>query len=400
MPETIPDPWGAFCTHDTVTLPGAAEGPLTGLRFAAKDLFDIAGHVTGAGNPDWLRTHAPARITAPTVQRLADAGATLVGKTQTVELAYALDGHNIHYGTPVNPRAPDRLPGGSSSGSAAAVAGGLVDFALGTDTGGSVRIPASFCGLYGIRTTHGRILLEGVVPLAPSFDVVGWFARDPQVFERIGHVLLNQTGGVTSSPRLLIAEDAFELIPPEVSKALMEIMERVSQVLGPMDKITLSPDGLENWMHAFRLLQGREIWQTHGEWITRNRPQFGPGVKERFEWTATLTDEDIEQPAETRRRARVYLQTLLARDTLVCLPTAPGIAPAKNASGPDLDRFRSQAMSLTSPAGLAGLPQVSLPLAELEGCPLGLSLLGGKGRDALLLHMARQFADIVSGRTG
>lgn len=400
MPETIPDPWGAFCTHDTVTLPGAAQGLLAGLRFAAKDLFDIAGHLTGAGNPDWLRTHPPARVTAPVVQRLLDAGAALAGKTQTVELAYSLDGHNIHYGTPINPRAPDRLPGGSSSGSAAAVAGGLVDFALGTDTGGSVRIPASFCGLYSIRTTHGCIPLEGVVPLAPGFDALGWFARDPDVFERVGQVLLNQADEAIPSPRLLIAGDAFELVPPQVRQALMEIIKRLSQVLGPVDEVTLSPDGLETWMHAFRLLQGREIWQTHGEWITRTRPHFGPGVKERFEWTATLTDEDIKQPAEIRDRANAYLQTLLDGNTLICLPSAPGIAPLKTASGPDLDRFRSQAMSLTSPAGLAGLPQVSLPLAGLEGCPLGLSLLGGRDSDRLLLHTARQFSDIINRHSG
>lgn len=400
MPETIPDPWGAFCTHDSVTLPGAAEGPLTGLRFAAKDLFDIAGHVTGAGNPDWLRTHKPARVTAPVVQGLLDAGATLAGKTQTVELAYSLDGVNIHYGTPINPRAPNRLPGGSSSGSAAAVAGGLVDFALGTDTGGSVRIPASFCGLYGIRTTQGRIPLKGVVPLAPSFDVAGWFARDPEVFERVGQVLLNQARITTPSPRLLIAGDAFELVPPEVSKALLEVIERICRVLGPMDKVTLSPDGLANWMHAFRLLQGREIWQTHGEWISRTRPHFGPGVRERFEWTATLTDEDIAQPAAIRDRASACLHTLLDGNALICLPSAPGIAPLKTASSAELDRFRSQAMSLTSPAGLAGLPQVSLPLAGLEGCPLGLSLLGGRDNDHLLLHTARQFADIINRHSG
>ena len=172
-------PLNAFCRHATARLDGAPAGPLAGLRFAAKDLFDIEGHVTGAGNPDWLALHAPATRTAPVVRRLVDAGASMVGKTHTDELSRGIFGENAHYGTPVNPKAPGRVPGGSSSGSAAAVSGGLVDFALGTDTGGSVRIPASFCGIYGIRPTHGRLPLDGVVGQARSFDTVGWFARDP-----------------------------------------------------------------------------------------------------------------------------------------------------------------------------------------------------------------------------
>ncbi|MDP6620082.1 MAG: amidase family protein, partial [Nitrospinota bacterium] len=175
---------GAFCDWTEVHLPGKAGGPLAGLRFAVKDLYDVEGHVTGRGNPDWLATHGPAESTAPAVARLVEAGATMIGKTITDELAFSLFGENFHYGTPVNTRAPDRVPGGSSSGSASAVAGGLVDFAVGSDTGGSVRVPASFCGILGIRPTHGRISLEGCMPLAPSLDTVGWFANDPELLER------------------------------------------------------------------------------------------------------------------------------------------------------------------------------------------------------------------------
>ncbi|HWI12737.1 MAG TPA: amidase family protein, partial [Burkholderiales bacterium] len=168
----------AFCRHTHVELPGASSGPLAGLTFAAKDIYDVIGHRTGFGSPDWLRTHEPAASTAPVVQQLLDAGATMVGKTQTDELTYSLNGENAHYGTPVNVNAPGRIPGGSSSGSAAAVAAGLVDFALGSDTGGSVRAPASFCGIYGIRPTHGRVSLRGACPLAATFDTAGWFARE------------------------------------------------------------------------------------------------------------------------------------------------------------------------------------------------------------------------------
>ena len=132
-------------------------GALSGLTFAAKDIIDVEGHITGCGNPDWLRTHEKALRTAPCIRRLIEAGATLVGKTVTEELATGLTGENIHYGAPINVNAPGRVSGGSSSGSAAAVAAGLVDFSLGSDTGGSVRAPASFCGIYGVRPTHGRV---------------------------------------------------------------------------------------------------------------------------------------------------------------------------------------------------------------------------------------------------
>ena len=183
-------PLNAFCADSDAYLAGATTGPLAGLTFAAKDIFDVAGHVTGCGNPHWKATHGPATSTAWVVQTLVDAGATMTGKTITDELTRGIFGENMHYGTPRNPRAPGRVPGGSSSGSASAVAGKLVDFALGSDTGGSVRVPASFCGLYGLRPTHGRIPLDGMLLQAPSYDTIGWFARDAETFARVGAVIL------------------------------------------------------------------------------------------------------------------------------------------------------------------------------------------------------------------
>jgi amidase len=203
------DPYGAFCRDTHVELAGAPEGSLAGLSFGVKDIYHIAGHRTGFGNPTWLETHPPAEETACAVQKLLDAGAEMVGKTLTDEMAYSLTGENAHYGTPVNPAAPDRVPGGSSNGSASAVAGGLVDFALGTDCGGSVRLPASYCGIMGIRPSLGRIPMDGVVPFSASFDVIGWFARDADLLERVGQVLLADDGAATEPGRLIIADDAF-----------------------------------------------------------------------------------------------------------------------------------------------------------------------------------------------
>jgi amidase len=386
------DALGAFVPAPQPHIAGKPAGPLAGLTFAAKDIFDVAGFVTGCGNPDWAKSHAPALRHAPTVARLLDAGAELVGKTITDELAYSLNGQNFHYGTPTNVNAPGRIPGGSSSGSAAAVAGGLADTALGSDTGGSIRIPASYCGLFGIRPTHGRIPLEGVMPLAPSFDTVGWFARDPSTLRRVGAVLLGAEGEAGRWRRLLLAEDAFGLALPEGQQALEPFVERLVQRLSPAGTISAAGSGsLQDWMWRFRQIQAREIMQTQGPWISQTQPRFGPEIQERFDWAATIREDAAAEAREQREVFARRLADLLGDDALLCLPTAPGIAPLCSASAEDLVAHRSAVLSLTSIAGLARLPQVTLPLARLGGCPLGLSLIAPAGADADLLAFAEGF---------
>lgn len=387
------DRLGAFCTHSELTLPGAPEGPLAGLTFAAKDLFDVAGFVTGAGNPDWLRTHEPATKTAPAVQAVVDAGATLVGKTHMDELAFSINGENAHYGTPVNSRAPGRIPGGSSSGSASVVAGEVVDFALGSDTGGSVRIPASYCGTCGFRPSHGRISLAGVVPLAPSFDTVGWFAGKASVLERVGRVLLADSSERSRPRRLLLADDAFAMADASVRSALQPAVDGLADMIGATVHVTLSGKGLEEWMLAFRILQGREIWTSHGDWIRRVGPSFGPGVKERFEWVATIDAGSIARAEPVREEVSARLDGLLAEGEVLCLPTAPTIAPLKDTPPQELGSVRDRIMALTCIAGLACLPQVSLPVGAIEGCPVGLSLMARRASDVTLLEVARDLED-------
>ena len=271
---SIEDPFNAFCTDTEAFLPGATSGPLTGLTFAAKDIFDVAGHVTGAGNPDWKATHQPAEQTAWAVQVLVDAGATLVGKTHTDELTRGIYGENAHYGTPINPRAPDRVPGGSSSGSAAAVAGGLVDFALGSDTGGSVRIPASFCGIYGLRPTHGRISMQGVLHGSTTYDTIGFFARDAELFARVGEVLLQSPVRPGRPRHLIVAEDAFEATDPDVVAALQPQLAEVSSMVDVVTRQHLSPSGLQAWVHQFAVLAGRETLASMRDWIDRVNPRL------------------------------------------------------------------------------------------------------------------------------
>jgi amidase len=395
------DPLGAFCRHTHVERAGALQGRLAGLTFGLKDVFDVAGERTGFGSPDWLRTHPAAERSAWVLDRLLAAGATLVGRTHTEEMAFSLTGENAHYGTPINPVAPLRVPGGSSSGSAAAVAGGLVDFAIGTDTGGSVRAPASFCGIFGMRPTHGRISLAGACPLAPSFDTVGWFAREAAMLERVGVGLLGDEPGdaavrepVAPPARLRIATDAFAHALPETAEALAPAVAALEAHWGPAEPVVLAPDGLRAWFELFRTLQHAEIWGAHGAWVEAERPSFGPVIAARFAAVSQVDRAVVARAKAAQDAIRSHLDTLLAGDTVLLLPTVPDIAPLRGEPPAVGVPVRERALALLCAAGLGGLPQLSLPLGTVRGCPVGLSLLAGRGQDERLLALARDAARV------
>jgi amidase len=293
----------------------------------------------------------------------------------------------VHYGTPINPRAPERIPGGSSSGSASAVSGGLVDFALGTDCGGSVRIPASYCGIYGIRTTHGLVPADGVVPLAKSFDTIGWFAQTASLMQRIGSVLLPPAKPFVPK-RLLIATDAFAALDSEINAALTPAIETVTAIITKTDRVNVYTGDSAEWPARFRILQGAEIHAQHGAWIDRYRPEFGPGIRDRFAWAATITTAEVAMVLPKREAVARYMDSLLADDAILCLPTAPGVAPRLNTPPAELEVFRGRAFALLSIAGLARLPQISLPLGTFDGCPLGLSIIGPRDSDQGMLDWA------------
>jgi amidase len=384
---SINDPFDAFCRRDDVAAEGSTTGPLFGSTFAVKDVFDIAGHVTGNGHPLWFKTHSPVDCTASAVERLLAAGARLVGKTHCDEMTYSINGENVHYGTPVNPKAPGRIPGGSSSGSAVAVAGGLVDFALGTDCGGSVRIPASYCGIYGIRTTHGLVPADGVVPLAVSFDTVGWFARSASMIRRVGTVLLPDAKPFVPR-RLLIAADAFASVEPPIAVALAPAIDKVAASVSQVARVKVYTGDSAEWRKIFSVLQGAEIWAQHGTWINRYRPEFGPGIRERFAWAATITAREAAAAMPAREAVARHIDALLGDDAMLCLPTAPGIAPWLNTPPAQLETFRADAFALLSIAGLARLPQITLPLGTIDGCPIGLSVIGPRRTDQGMLDWA------------
>jgi amidase len=387
------DPLGAFCGHaGRVRIEGRKGGPLAGLTFAVKDLIDVEGIRTGGGNPDWLKDQAPAAKHAFAVARALDGGATFVGKTVTDELAFSLTGVNVHYGTPINPRARDRTPGGSSSGSASAVAAGVVDFALGTDTGGSVRIPSSYCGLYGIRPTHDRIPLEGVVRFAPSFDTVGWLARDAAMLERVGRVLLPGFSEPRAAAKVLRADDAFARADAETRARCEAVLERVARLAGASGRVTVCSTRLEEWMQMFRTLRSVEVWGNKGPWIERARPTFGPEIARNFAAAQRTSEAAAMKARPARAEVAAHLEALLREDVVLALPTAPGPPPLREAPDEQLKEIRDRTQAITCIAGLGGLPQLNIPAGDVGGAPVGLSLIGARGRDEQLIRLAAKLA--------
>jgi amidase len=389
---------GAFVAGPRLNVVGAGLGALAGLSFAAKDLFDVAGHPTGGGNPDWERTHPVLDRHAWAVQALLDAGASLVGKTTTCEVSMGILGFNPHCGTPSNPAAPGHLPGGSSSGSASAVAAGACDAALGTDSGGSVRVPASFCGLYGLCPTHGRIPFDGVCRQAPSFDTVGWFARDATTFARIAAAMLEEPVPEPEPCPILVADDAFALADPGVEDALAPAVAALGALLGgaPRPSALAAPGELHVWADQRNVLQRAEAWRTFEGWIDAHNPRFGFNVARNLALASAITPERIGVAEVVRRRVRDRAEALLGtaggRGPVLCLPTTPFAAPPLGLSLAETDRLSGRIGLLASFAGLAGVPQISLPVGLVDGRPVGLSIIAARGGDARLAGIARALA--------
>lgn len=402
MTDTMPDDdcGSPFVPGRRARAAPTGSGALDGLSFAAKDMFDVAGAVTTFGHPDWARTHGPAVATAPLVRAMLDAGATLAGKTKTVEFAFGLTGENTWQGTPVNPAAPGRLPGGSSCGSAAAVAGGHVDVALGTDTGGSVRIPASYCGVFGFRPTHGALSLAGVRALAPSLDTAGWFARGTSVFARAGDVLLPGLGmagaGMAGTLGPLLRPDVLWFNAAlDVADVLSRALETIAGAFGGTTDVQVAPEGLDPVYHAMRVVQAEEVWATLGDWVSVERPRCGPAIAERFAAAEALDPEEARAARAFRRTLRGRLAPLLDGGAVLAFPTSPCPAPLLNSDSETLDSVRAATMGATALASLCGLPEATIPAGRVDGAPVGLSFLAGAGRDRALLDFACRAAAVL-----
>lgn len=389
------DPLGAFVPGVDVRLSGRPGGPLDGLTFAAKDLFDVQGLVTGCGNPDWAATHAAAERSAAAVEALLNAGATLVGKTITDEISLGLLGINRFYGTPLNSRAPERVPGGSSSGSASAVAGGACDVALGTDSGGSVRVPASFCGLFGVRPTLGRIDTRGMMVQSPTFDTVGYFTRDPVTFAKIGAVLLGEPIVPELPAEIIVATDAFALADEVVRDALGPVVDRCRQVARVTQTSIATGGDLLDWARWQRVLQRHEFRATFRDWIDRVNPRFSAEVAGAFADEGQISAETIDLATRFRIEAKARIDALLDGRKVLCVPTSPILPIERNARLSVMRAAVHRIVDLTGLAGLTSLPQVNIPAGSASGIPVGLSLIGWPGGDAALVGAACALAEAV-----
>lgn len=355
---------------------GATEGPLAGETVAVKDLFDVAGYAVGVGNPTFL-AEAPIEVgNAPAVQQLLDAGAAIRGIAQTDEFAYSIAGANPHYGPPPNPAVPGGLPGGSSSGPASAVARGEASIGLGTDTAGSIRVPASYQGLWGLRTTHGAVPLEGVWPLAPSFDTVGWLTRDAVTLRRVVEVSL---GTVTT------ATGGFVVDPGLVALAAPAVREAFAAALAGLEVEEVSLGDPTELFEAFRVTQAAEAWASDGGWVTGHPDAVGPGARERFAIAAEVTREQEAQARAAVAAHRDRIDAILG-DRVLLVPSASSPAPPVDASAADLDAVRGATLRLTAAAGLTGRPALSVPLLQVPE-PVGLCLVGPRGSDLALVDL-------------
>ncbi|MEV0070846.1 amidase [Amycolatopsis sp. NPDC050768] len=377
---------------------GSENGPLAGESVAIKDIFDVRGFPVGAGNPARLAQASPAQVNAPAVQRLLDAGASLKGIAQTDEFAYSIAGDNHHYGTPPNPRAPHRRSGGSTSGPASAVSLGQATVGLGSDTAGSVRVPASYQGLYGLRTTHGAVSVEGMMPLAPTFDTVGWLARDAETLARVGSVLLPPRQMSSQTQDQASGDTTYVVAAALIDQAESNV---AAAVLGAMPSRTRIDDEwrppLDVWSDAFRTLQAFQAWQSHGDWIQGREEHLGADVRDRFAYARTVTSEGASRAAEVVSSARTEIRENLA-DRVLILPTTPTVAPLGHA---EIQPVRQATLRLTCLASIAGAPALSIPLRTREGLPCGLCLVASPGRDHDLLRLAQSadFSTAVVGAT-
>ncbi len=388
MPTPPYDPLQAFVRDNHIACKGNQKGPLSGLVFAAKDVFMIKGSTFGNGHPEWLKTHDPDPFTASAITNLLQAGADLVGKTICDELCFSISGENWNYGSPLNPHDIRRFSGGSSSGSAAATAGGLVDFAIGSDCLGSVRVPASYNGLLGMRPTYKRIANDGEAPYCESMDVLGYVAADPDVFVNVSEVLLKQDEQPTAFKQCFIATDCFLAVDENVSEALILAVEFISQQLETTQYVNVAPEGLDHWIETFKVIQGYEVWESYGGWINKYNPRLSRGPKERLEWTSTITNNQYQQAKKDRAIIIEYFQRFLPKDTILVLPTAASVAPLRTATLEDINRTRAQSTNLLCISPLTNTPQVTVPLITQHDVPLGLTLISSENTDFELAKFA------------
>jgi len=376
----------------TREIEGRADGPLKGLTFVAKDLFDLAGHTSSFGHPTWRDTHGQTSTTSPVISGLLDAGADLVGLAKMDQLAYSLIG-NVGEGLPPrNLNAPDLYCGGSSSGSAAAVAANMSDFALGTDTAGSIRVPAAACGLHSIRPSHGAIEPKGVTPLAPSLDVVGILTKDTSVLSLVLHVL---APGLPASPRvrsIQFASDLFDVLDTDSEQTARALAERLAEESGvALEETSFAEFTSPDVGNLFARIQSREIWDSHGPWVTAHGRALADDVRTRLKRCEGLAqDPESVKTADldARQAYRAEIEGAVLQGTVVVLPVVPERGPKISWDDQKLVDFRAACFRLSAPSSLSGAPQAVLSVpGNAANNSIGIGLLTAAGGDHLLLDL-------------
>jgi len=380
-----------YCSQGPESISATAQGSLNSTRFVFKDLFDVAGYKTGAGNPRWLETHACAASTSPLISVLLSAGAECVGRVQTDELAYSLNGQNIHYGTPVNPVAPECIPGGSSSGSAVAVANSECDFSIGTDTGGSVRVPASYCGLFGLRPTIGSLDLSHCFELSKTFDTAGIFSRELPLLRKVWRVLSTTTSQGEPVKKLYLDNQCAKVLTQQRLARFIVWCQQAGIELVTGDFLKQSGWTLDELSLLFRTIQGHDIIEKHDLWLEQHGESLDPAILQRVQWSRTISDDEYLQAVKKQSEIKTLVEEhLTSHNLLWAIPTTPSGPPALTLSGDELATYRTQLMGLTSIAGLCGFPQLHLPMRALAEGPCGMSLLGLSGSEEQLVTTGEQ----------
>ena len=382
----------AFVRENHIALKGSGTGELSGLTFAAKDVFKIRGSTYSNGHPDWLRTHEPDDFTSSTIQKLLDHGADMVGKTVCDELCFSISGENWNYGSPFNPHDPRRFTGGSSSGSGAATSGGLVDFALGSDCLGSVRVPASYTGVFGVRPSYDRVPSDGEAEYCPSMDVFGYMASDPDIFQKVSRVMLGEDPQPVKFTKLIIAKDCFNAVNPQIFTDLKPAIDHIAANLASVEEREISPDGLDKWIKVFQQVQGYEVWRSYGGWVRKYRPVLSRGPRERLAWASTVTLPEYNAGLAKMREISKHVREMLANGEVLVMPTAASVAPLRTAPLEEINATRLQSTYLLCVSPLSGVPQMTLPMVMQDDLPLGLSLLSGFNTDLALANLC---ADVV-----
>ncbi len=376
----------------------SSTGELSRLSFAIKDNIDIAGEMTGYGSPGWLNTHPEPVVNAICLEQLLNAGGTCQGKTKSDELAYSLIGVNDFYGTPLNPKAPDRVPGGSSSGSASAVASELVDFAIGTDTGGSIRVPAGNCGVWGYRPSHGAISVSGVLALAPSFDTVGILAQTGEILEKVMRVLLaekSHKGNASSS--VCFVDDVFQMSDRQIVNAITPGLNKISDSyeVQTLKLAEISEPNVDcTWLfEQSGFLLSTEIWNTFGAWIKNEKPELSSGVDYNLQnYARSASRKEIQNSLYTKKVFQNKINNFLCDGNILCFPTTVDLAPRLKDITPEFFEgdYIPRAMGVNAISGLSCTPQITMPVAGVDGVPVGLSLIAGYGRDMALISFCNQ----------